>query len=384
MASSSAAGPRSAREQLIGAPLQVKLDRATASTEVQAWLADAVPGLASELGEQSTVTDLLQRWQLLSALGRTDLVLARLLEGHLDALAILAEAGRPAVPGALYGVWASASGGTGLSLSAPSDEGASGAVLSGTMRFCSGAELVDRALVTARDASGALLLFDIGVRTARLRSIPGTWPALGMDASQSLDIKVDDLAVDATAMVGPPGFYLERSGLHLGGVGVAAVWLGGLQGLLDTTLRVLGDRQPDEHGLAHIGAVSVGLESAAATLLIAAQHLGGATVSPDTGLAAVPLAELARIALVCRSSVESAVGVGTHRLPRVVGPVALCRDGDFAHRLADLEVFVRQHHAERDLAMLGAAEFAEPWTDGPAAERGWRFAGKPPGNGTES
>ena len=157
MASSSAAGPRSAREQLIGAPLQVKLDRATASTEVQAWLADAVPGLASELGEQSTVTDLLQRWQLLSALGRTDLVLARLLEGHLDALAILAEAGRPAVPGALYGVWASASGGTGLSLSAPSDEGASGAVLSGTMRFCSGAELVDRALVTARDASGALL-----------------------------------------------------------------------------------------------------------------------------------------------------------------------------------------------------------------------------------
>ena len=35
-----------------------------------------------------------QRWSALAALGRTDLTLARLAEGHVDALAILAEAGR--------------------------------------------------------------------------------------------------------------------------------------------------------------------------------------------------------------------------------------------------------------------------------------------------
>lgn len=349
--------PRGARELLVGGVLPVKLERAMPPADVQSWLADALPRLAADLAEQSTVTDPLRRWQLLSALGRTDLVLARLLEGHLDALAILDEAGRSAVPGAVYGVWASASGGTGLTLR--------GGRLSGVMRFCSGALLLDRALTTARDEAGALQLFDIGVGDPRLTAIPGTWPALGMDASTSLDVEVVDLSVDAGSVVGPPGFYLERSGLHLGGIGVAAVWLGGLQGLLDATLRVLGSQSPDEHGLAHLGAVSVAVESAAATLVSAAQRLGDVPVDPDTGLCDLPLAVLARIALICRSSVESAVGAGVQRLPRVVGPVALGRDADFAHRLADLEVFVRQHHAERDLARLGTTEYADPWSSGP-------------------
>lgn len=385
---------RGAREQLVGAPLPAKLDRTMSSDEVQAALADVLPGLSSDLAEQTSPRDLLPRWQLLSALGRTDLVLARLLEGHLDALAVLAEGGRAAVPGALYGVWASASGGTGLSLRTPGggssthlpgensgglaanpdEQGRGGgqagiesqAVVSGRMRFCSGAGVVDRALTTARDRADRLWLLDVGVRDeARLRTVPGTWPALGMDASASLDIEVDALPVDAGAVVGPPGFYLERTGLHLGGIGVAAVWVGGLQGLLDATLRVLGERRPDEHGLAHLGAVCLAVESAAATLLAAADRLARAPRHPVTGLCDLPSAELARIALICRSAAEAAAVMGIQRLPRVVGPVALGRDGDFAHRLADLEVFVRQHHAERDLARLGAAEFAEPWSTGP-------------------
>jgi len=32
----------------------------------------------------------------------------------------------------------------------------------------------------------------------------------------------------------------------------------------------------------------------------------------------------------------------------------MCRDAAFAHRLADLEVYIRQHHAEVDLERLGA------------------------------
>lgn len=357
---------RSARELLIGSALPVKLDRSMPPAEVQAWLADALPGRAAELGEQSSVRDLLGRWRLLCSLGRTDLVLARLLEGHLDALAILAEAGRRAVPGALYGVWASASGGTGLTWREDGGAASEGTErdgeLSGVMRFCSGAALLDRALTTARNQANELLLFDIGVRDPRLRPVPGSWPALGMDASASLDVEVDDLSVEAGALVGPPEFYVQRPGLHLGGIGVAAVWLGGLQGLLDATLRVLGDRPPDDHGLAHLGAVSVAVESAATTLHGTAERLGQAGVDPITGLCALPIADLARHALLCRSAVEAAVEVGTRRLPRVVGPVALGRDADFAHRLADLEVFVRQHHGERDLARLGAAEFTAPWS----------------------
>ena len=397
MASSSAV-PRGARELLIGAPLPVKLDRSMAPAEVQAWLADALPGLATELGERSSVRDFLARWQLLSALGRTDLVIARLLEGHLDALAILTEAGRSAVTGALYGVWASASGGTGLTVEygrnhiSGAQSGGFGqnrqedrrgehdAVVSGLMRFCSGALLLDRALITARHGDG-LLLLDIDVRDDRLAAIPGSWPALGMDASASLDVEVADLPVDAGAVIGPPGFYTERAGLHLGGIGVAAAWIGGTQGLIDATLRVLDGHEPDAHGLAHVGAVSVAVESAAATMLSAAERISHAPVDPVTGLCDLPAQELARIALLCRSCAEAAAQVAIQRLPRVVGPVALGRDADFAHRLADLEVFVRQHHGERDLARLGAAEFAEPWTDGAVPEQSWWFTSKPPGFG---
>jgi len=55
-----------------------------------------------------------RRWAVLADWGGRDLSLARLAEGHVDALAILAEAGRAPVKQALYGVWASRSGGAAL------------------------------------------------------------------------------------------------------------------------------------------------------------------------------------------------------------------------------------------------------------------------------
>ena len=60
-------------------------------------------------------------------------------------VAIRAEAGLPPVAGAIYGVWASEIPGKALSLSATAD---SHDTLSGTKMFCSGAGLIDRALIT--------------------------------------------------------------------------------------------------------------------------------------------------------------------------------------------------------------------------------------------
>ena len=50
--------------------------------------------------------DTASRFEGLMALTRHDVALGRLVEAHADAVAILAEAGRPAEPGILYGVWA--------------------------------------------------------------------------------------------------------------------------------------------------------------------------------------------------------------------------------------------------------------------------------------
>ena len=49
---------------------------------------------------------------------------------------------------------------------------------------------------------------------------------------------------------------------------------------------------------------------------------------------------------------------------RALGAGPLCRDAHFARMVADLPVFLRQSHAERDQAALGrllATEGASPW-----------------------
>lgn len=353
-AGSTSTSARSAREVLLGAPLRGRLDRAAAPDAVRTEVGETVRALAADLGPVVSDQSWLERWQLLAALGRTDLVVARLVEGHLDALAILQEADREPYPQALYGVWASASGGTGLTLATGADE----QTLDGTMRFCSGAGTVDRVLATATDADRGLQLVDVAVDPHHARADRSSWPALGMDASDSFDLAVDGLPVRRDDLVGPPGFYLDRPGLPLGGIGVAAVWLGGAQGLLDATLATLVRYGADDHQLAHVGAVTVAIEAAAATLVTSADLLGPRPMASRTA----DMAALSRMALTCRSAVEAAVGVAVQRLPRVAGAVAISRDADFAHRLADLEVYVRQHHGERDLARLGAAELDQPWS----------------------
>ncbi|WIX99595.1 acyl-CoA dehydrogenase family protein [Amycolatopsis mongoliensis] len=261
------------------------------------------------------------RWVALAAFGRRDLTLARLAEGHADAVAILAEAGRSPATGALYGVWAAKSGGTGAAWD--------GGALTGTVRFCSGLSLLDRALVAAGDRLVEVDLADPGVRRH-----PDTWQAVGMDASDSGDVVFD--GVPGT-LVGPPGWYVHRPGFALGGAGVAAVWLGGAAGLLDDVLAYLRERGgADEHQLAHVGAMHTALSCADAVL---AQAAAG-----DVD---------ALVAGTCRAAAERSAVEVLERALKVTGPTPACRDRRFAQRVADLPVYVRQHHAERDLAALG-------------------------------
>ncbi|MET0234494.1 MAG: acyl-CoA dehydrogenase family protein [Kibdelosporangium sp.] len=272
------------------------------------------------------------RWAGLARLGRRDLALARLAEGHADAVAILAEAGREPAPGALYGVWAARSGGTGALLR--------GRTLSGTVRFCSGARRLDRALVAALDEDNRSVLLDVDLADERVVPVEGTWLPLGMDASDSPDVVVNDVEVTEEMAVGAPGFYLRRPGFWLGGIGVAAVWLGGAAGVLDDVLAGLTD--PDAHQLAHVGALHTAILSTEALLASAASIVDKA-----------PAGDHKLLAWTCRSAAERTAWDVLDRAPRITGPTPMCRDRRFAQRLADLQVYVRQHHAEKDLAAIG-------------------------------
>ncbi|WP_084468215.1 acyl-CoA dehydrogenase family protein [Actinokineospora inagensis] len=274
--------------------------------------------------------DTLERWAGLVELGRTDLAVARLAEGHVDAVAILAEAGRAAVTGALYGVWASRSGGVCARLVRGRVHGA--------MRFCSGATNLDRALVVAVTDAGAVSLVEVDLAHPGVIPDPTTWQAIGMDASDSADVRFDQ--VEPAAVIGPPGWYTARPGFAAGGGGVAAVWLGGAVGVLDDVVDVLAARTADEHQLAHLGALHAAVAGAGA-------HLEHVARLVDHGVAT------GHHLATCRAVVERAAWEVVDRVPRIVGPTSLGRDRAFAQRLADLQVYVRQHHAERDMAALG-------------------------------
>ena len=307
------------------------IDRSAADSAEQ--VAEAVRDLAGGLDPAIPTGPLLPLWQALAALGHSDLCLARLAEGHIDAVRLLHEAGREPAPGAVYGVWASASGGTGLNARSVPE----GWNVEGTMRFCSGAWFLDRALTVISTDAGPVLV-DIDVRDRALHRHEDTWPAVGMDATHSVDVEVHDLDVPAGAAVGQPGFYLERPGFTLGGVAVAAVWLGGAHGVLNSILTTTDPERTTPHHRAHLGAMAVAIASAAAllsSLAVREEPLG----LPDMTAA--------------RSAVEAAVGEVLARAPRVTGPNGLCRNARIAHQLADLEVYVRQHHAEADYELAG-------------------------------
>ena len=275
----------------------------------------------------------LQRWLALAELAATDLNLGRLAEAHTDAVAILAELGGPE-PRGLWGVWAAEA--PGATVHAELTDG--GWVLTGQKAWCSGALLLDHALITAR--TGELRqLFAVSV--ADLTPVAGTWAAVGMAASQAVTVRLDQ--VRATP-VGAPGAYLSRPGFWHGGAGVAACWYGGALGLARSLLAAARTGPVDAHALAHLGAVDALVTGMVAHLTLAAAEIDADPAGPGGQLRAQRV----------RAHVEAGATEVLSRVGRALGAAPLCRDAAHAQRAADLPVYLRQSHAERDLAGLGA------------------------------
>jgi hypothetical protein len=277
-----------------------------------------------------------ERWAVLADLAGEDLCLARLAEGHADALAVLAELGAadPAA-GRRWGMWAAQPAAPGLT--ARRDRG--GWRLDGVKQYCCGARSCTDALVTARAPDGERLFV---VSTRDLWPVPGTWRATGMAASDTLDVSFDNIAAEP---VGAPGSYTSRPGFAHGGAGVAACWYGGARAvgraLWDAAVR----RDVGPHALAHLGAVDLALHTAKTALDAAAAEIDA---DPHDQEGVGP-----RRALRVRGLVEACATDVVRRVGQALGAGPLCRNEAHSRRVADLTVYLRQYLAERDLAQLG-------------------------------
>ncbi|HEY2736366.1 MAG TPA: hypothetical protein VGI70_20345 [Polyangiales bacterium] len=287
-----------------------------------------------------------ERFDVLSEIAAVDLSLARLVEGHVDAHAILDELG--ANPGlGTYGVWAAE----------PPDAAVYASVcrgghrLNGRKRYASGASSLTRALVTARTDEGSCL-FDVELATPGVRAIEGSWPAVGMAHSDSVDVQFDDVFVPSSARIGEPGSYLSRPGFWHGAVGVAACWFGGALGCLRMLRKHFARVSCNEHAAAHVGAVAATCHAMQSVLLEAADAIDRDPQDKQRSAH--------ERALIVRAVVERGCDEVLSHAGRAAGSFALVFSSEHARRAADLPVYVRQHHAEWDLAQLGRAVLEGP------------------------
>ncbi|MEO8888316.1 MAG: acyl-CoA dehydrogenase [Jatrophihabitantaceae bacterium] len=265
-----------------------------------------------------------------------DLTVGRILEAHSDALAILAEAGEDGAEGA-WGVFAAE--GPGVRLEAEVQDRSF--VLTGTKPWCSLAGELDRALVTAHvGEQRQLFAVDLRDRSVQVEP-PSGWVARGLREVPSAPVH---FAATPARAVGEPGWYLARSGFAWGGIGVAACWYGGAVAMSRTLQRAA--KRGDELLALHVGLVDAVLHGAASTLGDAARQI-------DDGGAQGPAGEL--LALRVRAVVAEAVERTMSQVAHALGPAPLAFDEVHSRRVADLQLYVRQHHAERDLAALGHA-----------------------------
>ncbi|OBB65729.1 acyl-CoA dehydrogenase [Mycobacterium sp. 852014-50255_SCH5639931] len=280
-----------------------------------------------------------ERWQRLASLAEENIVAARVAEAHVDAVAILHElGGKPPESGQLWGVWATEA--PDAVLTATDVKGAF--TLTGTKVWCSGAGFCTHALVTARLEDGTPGLFAVQVTDASVKPLPSTWWNAGMAGSDTRPVQFTNTHAVA---VGDPGDYLNRPGFWHGAIGVAACWLGGARRVSDPLYRCARSKSADAYSLAHLGAVDAALAASDAILAVAATHVDSDPFD-RTGTAQL-------LARRVRTVVEHAVDEAITRTGRALGPGPLCQDGRHAQRVADLTIYIRQSHAERDLAELG-------------------------------
>jgi len=280
---------------------------------------------------------------------------ARIVEAHTDAVSILNAAGRVPRDGFVYGVWASTgpSETTGLEHRCRAEtEGATSAtVLNGTKPFASGLGLVTRALVTAHDVrhegatkTAEAILVDVDVDVTAQSSIVTdltNWSTPALADSCTGSVRFVDHPVDADAVVGAPGWYLDRIGFWHGACGPAACWAGAAAGLVDAAEHLVDD---DPHRRAHLGAMRSDVWALRAMLGAAGQEIDA---DPDDHWQARTRA------LALRHQVERTSSDILDRFGRAFGPRPFAHDADVNQRWLDVHLYLRQDHGERDLAVLG-------------------------------
>lgn len=305
---------------------------------------------------------------LLTEVGRENLAVGRLYEGHVNALALVlryADAGaiealaRDAREGHLFGVWNTEPAEGGLTLDA---EGG----LHGAKSYASGAGFVTRPLVTARLPDGRRLMLVMRMEAGR-RADLSAWRVHGMQATATGTVDFSGLGLRDGAVIGAADDYGRQPFFFAGAWRFLAVQLGGIEAVIETHRAHLAatDRAGDPHQQARFGRAMVAAETSRLLVERAARLAAAEEGAPERIIAYVNLA---------RAAVEQA-GLDVIALAqRSIGLAGFLESHPLEGLMRDLATYLRQPAPDAALTGMAAHVMAarEPlhalWPDAPAPE----------------
>ena len=296
--------------------------------------------------------------EVLRMIGSGSLPLARLFEGHVNALELVLRYGnrdqievfgREAREGKLLGVW-NTDDSNNLCLIRSHGR----FYLEGRKILASGAGHIERPLVTVTDQDGRRLMV-LPKLTVSDRADLSSWKAQGMRASATGAVNFTGVEVKPSEIVGGDGDYERQPWFSGGAWRFAAVHLGGMERLLDLLRRHLRDtnRGQDPHQAARLGEAAIATETASLWVVRAATVMDGplGAKAPEQLVAYVNLARLAveRAALDLMQLVQRSVGLQAFLRPNPVERIS-----------RDLATYLRQPGPDRALTNAAAWVLAQP------------------------
>jgi alkylation response protein AidB-like acyl-CoA dehydrogenase len=289
---------------------------------------------------------------LVRAVARSDGSTARILDGHFNAVervslaadGELRERELDAVRRGelLLGVWgADPAPDEGIPASIETDAHGS-PVLRGVKTFCSGAGGVQRALVLAREPSGARRVAYID--TGSGLQIDRSWyRASGLRASESHRVEFRNTPI--IALLGGADELTREPYFSRDAVRTAATWAGLSDSIFDATVAELRAMEPDDVRAHGVGRMQVARSAIDCWLEHAAIELG------EPVLSSAP----ATVAIECRVAIAQAAREIAGLAAQLCGSRALISGAVLDRARRDVDLFLLQHRLDARLVGLGRA-----------------------------
>lgn len=368
---------------MIDAPAKARLDEALARIAAEAVDLDRAPrfpreaffeladagALAATIGAVREGRSVRAEWDLLRRVAAADASVARVLDGHLNAVERLEVAAEPdlrerelaavAAGERLLGVWG-ADPGPGEGDPARLAEAGAGLGLRGVKTFCSGAGGIDAAMVMVGNDEGeppALVLLDCG---AEVEVDRGWYRAAGLSASESHRVVFHDAPV--TAILGGPGELARDPWFSRDAMRTAATWAGMVDAAVDAALDELAERRADEP-LAQLaaGRIEAARGTVDAWLDAAAGVADAAIASSDQDRLHLPLPDGGKCrrspratGIAMRAEIDRAAKLVLGEAAAACGSHPFVTGGRLDRARRDLETFLLQHRLDPLVAKLGA------------------------------